>query len=67
VYRRTTEFIETGADPQALAALETNLRQVETVSLSGLYLPSGLLSSDYTQVQLFLKLPLTSRLALCEL
>jgi hypothetical protein len=62
------ESIEQAPDPQALAALEANLCQVEeTVSLSELVPPSGLLSSDYTQaIQLFLKLPLTSRLALCE-
>jgi hypothetical protein len=62
------ESIEQASDPQALAALEANLCQVEeTVSLSVLGPPSGLLSSDFTRaIRLFLKLPLTSRLALCE-
>jgi hypothetical protein len=62
------EFIKQAPDPQALAALEANICQVEeTVSLSELVPPSGLLSSDYTRaIRIFLKLPLTSRLALCE-
>jgi membrane-associated protease RseP (regulator of RpoE activity) len=62
------ESIEQAPDAHTLAALEVSLCQVEeTVSLLELVSPSGLLSSDYDRaIRLFLKLPLTSRLALCE-
>jgi Zn-dependent protease len=62
------ESVEEAANPQALAALEEKLRQVEeTVSLSVPVPPPGLLPGDFTRaIRLFMKLPLTSRLALCE-
>lgn len=62
--------IDQAASLETLALLAARLEQVETTveqSTATLLPPPGLSSSDYNKaVRVFVKLPLTSRLALCE-